>query len=126
MSSSCLIPKVNEFKVQCLHEKKILTTNSWKQTNLLNDLTLSWDDKKTKTLFQNRIMISLSFAIWYLYLNWYPMLVAILDFIVKILYNIIIGICIGFLEHYFVVMCMHKLVSNHTCQGKYTFVETMQ
>lgn len=53
------------------------------------------------------------------------MLVAIFDFIVKILYNII-GICIGFLEHNVVVTCMHKLVSNHTCQGKYTFVETMQ
>lgn len=53
------------------------------------------------------------------------MLVAIFDFIVKILFYII-GICIGFLEHNFVVMCMHKLVSNHTCQGKYTFVETMQ
>lgn len=126
MSSSCLILKVNEFKVQCLHEKKILTTNSWKQTNLLNDLILSWDDKKLKHYFKIELWFHFQFAIWYLYLNWYPMLVAILDFIVKILYNIIIGICIGFLEHYFVVMCMHKSVSNHTCQGKYTFVETMQ
>lgn len=54
------------------------------------------------------------------------MLVAIFDFKVEILYNIIIGICIGFLEHNFAVMCMHKLVRNHTGQGKYTFDETMQ
>lgn len=54
------------------------------------------------------------------------MLVAIFDFVVKISYYIIIGISKGFLEHNFAVMCMHKLVSNHTCQGKYIFVETMQ
>lgn len=54
------------------------------------------------------------------------MLVAIFDFKVQILYNIIIGICVLFLEHNFLVMCMHTLVGNHTCQGKDTFFETMQ
>lgn len=54
------------------------------------------------------------------------MLVAIFHFIVQKLYNIIIGICVSFLEHNFVVMCMQTLVSNHTCQGKHTFFETMQ